>query len=83
MYKCLDHGIYGIYVLLEWDCCVLVLISVKFLCVMQVCPICEKKVGTDLVGHITTQHENLLKISFAYTFHLKIDLEFILMNLHL
>lgn len=28
----------------------------------EVCPICEKKVGTDLVGHITAQHGNLLKV---------------------
>ncbi|KAG4990457.1 hypothetical protein JHK82_023961 [Glycine max] len=29
-----------------------------------VCPICGKKVGLDLVGHITTQHGNFLRISF-------------------
>ncbi|XP_074340265.1 protein DEHYDRATION-INDUCED 19 homolog 4-like [Apium graveolens] len=34
----------------------------------EVCPICDKKVGTDMVGHITTQHGSLLKISFAYIF---------------
>ncbi|KAK7303727.1 hypothetical protein RJT34_14640 [Clitoria ternatea] len=29
-----------------------------------VCPVCGKKVGVDLVGHITTQHGNFLRISF-------------------
>ncbi|GAA0176356.1 hypothetical protein LIER_42065 [Lithospermum erythrorhizon] len=28
------------------------------------CPVCAKRVGVDLVGHITAQHSNLLKISF-------------------
>ncbi|XLR18869.1 hypothetical protein HN51_065553 [Arachis hypogaea] len=30
-----------------------------------VCPVCAKKVGMDLVGHITTQHGNFLRISFS------------------
>ncbi|KAE9591657.1 putative drought induced 19 type, zinc-binding protein [Lupinus albus] len=30
-----------------------------------VCPVCGKKVGMDLVGHITMQHGNFLKISFV------------------
>ncbi|CAJ1963300.1 unnamed protein product [Sphenostylis stenocarpa] len=29
-----------------------------------VCPVCGKKVGVDLVGHITTQHGSFLRISF-------------------
>ncbi|KAE9594924.1 putative drought induced 19 type, zinc-binding protein [Lupinus albus] len=29
-----------------------------------VCPVCGKKAGMDLVGHITMQHGNFLKISF-------------------
>ncbi|CDY49612.1 BnaA09g03260D [Brassica napus] len=29
-----------------------------------VCPVCSKKVGLDIVGHITTQHCNVFKISF-------------------
>ncbi|KAK2990293.1 hypothetical protein RJ640_014745 [Escallonia rubra] len=29
-----------------------------------VCPVCAKRVGMDLVGHITMQHASLLKISF-------------------
>ncbi|KAK4477631.1 hypothetical protein RD792_016869 [Penstemon davidsonii] len=29
-----------------------------------VCPVCVKKVGSDLVRHLTTQHGSLLKISF-------------------
>lgn len=28
----------------------------------EACPICAKKVGMDMVGHITTQHGNLLKV---------------------
>ncbi|KAF7144907.1 hypothetical protein RHSIM_Rhsim04G0231600 [Rhododendron simsii] len=33
-----------------------------------VCPICAKRVGMDLVGHITMQHGSLLKISFLFMF---------------
>ncbi|WVZ21721.1 hypothetical protein V8G54_009043 [Vigna mungo] len=29
-----------------------------------VCPVCGKKVGMDIVGHITTQHGSFLRISF-------------------
>ncbi|KAK3002484.1 hypothetical protein RJ639_020337 [Escallonia herrerae] len=29
-----------------------------------VCPVCAKRVGMDLVGHVTMQHASLLKISF-------------------
>ncbi|CAN8269949.1 unnamed protein product [Cochlearia groenlandica] len=29
-----------------------------------VCPVCTKRVGLDIVGHITTQHSNFFKISF-------------------
>ncbi|PRQ39347.1 putative drought induced 19 type, zinc-binding protein [Rosa chinensis] len=29
-----------------------------------VCPVCAKRVGSNLVTHITTQHGSLLKISF-------------------
>ncbi|KAM7280895.1 hypothetical protein ACFE04_008029 [Oxalis oulophora] len=29
-----------------------------------VCPVCEKRVGSDIVSHITTQHGSILKISF-------------------
>ncbi|CAH2054764.1 unnamed protein product [Thlaspi arvense] len=29
-----------------------------------VCPVCTKRVGLDIVGHITTQHANFFKISF-------------------
>lgn len=29
----------------------------------QICPVCARRVGTDLVNHITTQHRSLLKIS--------------------
>ncbi|PQQ16592.1 protein DEHYDRATION-INDUCED 19 homolog 4-like [Prunus yedoensis var. nudiflora] len=31
-----------------------------------VCPVCAKRVGANLVSHITTQHGSLLKISFDY-----------------
>lgn len=31
---------------------------------MQICPVCAKRVGTNLVGHITQQHGNILKVSF-------------------
>ncbi|CAF1703567.1 hypothetical protein HID58_053429 [Brassica napus] len=31
-----------------------------------VCPVCTKRVGLDIVGHITTQHANFFKISFLY-----------------
>lgn len=31
---------------------------------LQVCPVCGKKVGMDIVGHITTQHGSFLRISF-------------------
>ncbi|TMW88690.1 hypothetical protein EJD97_018232 [Solanum chilense] len=27
-----------------------------------ICPVCAKRVGTDLVGHITQQHGNILKV---------------------
>ncbi|XP_057547032.1 protein DEHYDRATION-INDUCED 19 homolog 4-like isoform X2 [Amaranthus tricolor] len=27
-----------------------------------VCPVCTKRVGTDMVGHITMQHGNILKV---------------------
>ncbi|CAA6663414.1 unnamed protein product [Spirodela intermedia] len=30
----------------------------------SVCPVCETRVGVDMVGHITMQHGNLFKISF-------------------
>ncbi|KAL5785119.1 hypothetical protein ACOSQ2_007511 [Xanthoceras sorbifolium] len=30
-----------------------------------VCPICPKRVGTDIVSHITMQHGNFFKISFC------------------
>ncbi|CAN7075623.1 unnamed protein product [Brassica oleracea var. botrytis] len=29
-----------------------------------VCPVCTKRVGLNIVGHITTQHANFFKISF-------------------
>ncbi|GLT56226.1 hypothetical protein SLA2020_292860 [Shorea laevis] len=29
-----------------------------------VCPICATRVGMNMAGHITTQHESILKISF-------------------
>ncbi|GKU86914.1 hypothetical protein SLEP1_g1383 [Rubroshorea leprosula] len=29
-----------------------------------VCPICATRVGINMVGHITTQHGSILKISF-------------------
>ncbi|CAN1281348.1 Protein DEHYDRATION-INDUCED 19 homolog 7 [Linum perenne] len=29
-----------------------------------VCPVCAKRVGMDIVGHITTQHQSFFKISF-------------------
>ncbi|XP_059280759.1 protein DEHYDRATION-INDUCED 19 homolog 4-like [Lycium ferocissimum] len=29
---------------------------------MQICPVCAKRVGMDLVGHITQQHGNILKV---------------------
>ncbi|XVF38806.1 hypothetical protein REPUB_Repub20aG0133600 [Reevesia pubescens] len=31
-----------------------------------VCPVCAKRVGMDIVSHITMQHGNFLKISFLY-----------------
>ena len=31
----------------------------------QVCPLCAKRVGADLVSHITTQHRSFLKISLS------------------
>ncbi|KAM1171510.1 hypothetical protein ACFX1T_021787 [Malus domestica] len=33
-----------------------------------VCPVCAKRVGANLVSHITTQHGSLLKISFCLDF---------------
>ncbi|KAH9766041.1 protein DEHYDRATION-INDUCED 19 [Citrus sinensis] len=30
-----------------------------------VCPVCAKRVGTDIVSHITMQHGNFFKISFS------------------
>uniref|UniRef100_A0A1J3DKM9 Protein DEHYDRATION-INDUCED 19-like protein 7 n=1 Tax=Noccaea caerulescens TaxID=107243 RepID=A0A1J3DKM9_NOCCA len=27
-----------------------------------VCPVCKKRVGSDIVGHITTQHANIFKV---------------------
>ncbi|MQM03544.1 hypothetical protein Taro_036323 [Colocasia esculenta] len=32
-----------------------------------VCPVCEARVGMDMVGHITMQHANFFKISFFPT----------------
>ncbi|GKV31402.1 hypothetical protein SLEP1_g40093 [Rubroshorea leprosula] len=29
-----------------------------------VCPVCGKRVGTDIVGHLTMQHGSILRISF-------------------
>ncbi|RWW20087.1 hypothetical protein BHE74_00055896 [Ensete ventricosum] len=29
-----------------------------------VCPLCAARVGMDMIGHTTTEHANLLKISF-------------------
>ncbi|CAM6042902.1 unnamed protein product [Sphagnum compactum] len=36
-----------------------------------ICPVCAAKIGKDMVGHVTLQHANLLKISFliAIRFH--------------
>ncbi|KAM2888555.1 hypothetical protein FF1_012265 [Malus domestica] len=34
----------------------------------RVCPVCAKRVGANLVSHITTQHGSLLKISFHLDF---------------
>ncbi|KAJ4825356.1 hypothetical protein Tsubulata_046195 [Turnera subulata] len=31
-------------------------------CLFQVCPVCTKKVGMDIVGHITTQHGSFFKV---------------------
>ncbi|RRT61248.1 hypothetical protein B296_00032707 [Ensete ventricosum] len=31
---------------------------------MYVCPLCAARVGMDMIGHTTTEHANLLKISF-------------------
>ncbi|CAD5187388.1 unnamed protein product [Musa acuminata subsp. malaccensis] len=31
-----------------------------------VCPVCAARVGMDMVGHITTQHANFLKISCSF-----------------
>ncbi|KAL5539182.1 hypothetical protein UlMin_042796 [Ulmus minor] len=35
-----------------------------------VCPLCAKRVGADLVSHITTQHRSFLLIIYIYTFNL-------------
>ncbi|KAF3603416.1 hypothetical protein F2Q69_00039067 [Brassica cretica] len=35
-----------------------------FFSLSQVCPVCTKRVGLNIVGHITTQHANFFKISF-------------------
>ncbi|KAK6913723.1 Drought induced 19 protein type, zinc-binding domain, partial [Dillenia turbinata] len=32
-----------------------------------ICPVCAKRVGMDMVGHLTMQHGNLFKISFFCT----------------
>ncbi|XP_074302040.1 protein DEHYDRATION-INDUCED 19 homolog 4-like [Silene latifolia] len=34
-----------------------------------VCPICVKRVGIDMVGHITTQHGNILKVQRKRRLH--------------
>ena len=34
------------------------------LSILQVCPVCAKRVGMDIVSHITKQHGNFFKISF-------------------
>ncbi|KAJ0253055.1 Protein DEHYDRATION-INDUCED 19 7 [Hirschfeldia incana] len=34
-----------------------------------VCPVCSKKMGLDIVGHITTQHANVFKISFLFCYY--------------
>ena len=47
----------------------------------QVCPVCGKRVGMDLVGHITMQHGNFLKISFC-KLALFIFFVFVLFSLH-
>ncbi|MBA0585394.1 hypothetical protein Gorai_016174 [Gossypium raimondii] len=36
----------------------------------QVCPVCAKRVGMDIVSHITMQHGNFLKISFFLCYSL-------------
>lgn len=33
---------------------------------LQVCPVCEMRVGVDMVAHITLQHGNIFKISFSF-----------------
>ncbi|CDO98805.1 unnamed protein product [Coffea canephora] len=33
-----------------------------------VCPVCAKRVGIDLIDHVTMQHGNLLKISFSFCY---------------
>ncbi|CAN1151064.1 Protein DEHYDRATION-INDUCED 19 homolog 7 [Linum perenne] len=38
-----------------------------------VCPVCAKRVGLDIVGHITTQHQSLFKISFSLLLQSKHD----------
>ncbi|KAH9618832.1 hypothetical protein KSS87_006528 [Heliosperma pusillum] len=37
--------------------------------VIQVCPICVKRVGIDMVGHVTTQHGNILKVQRKRRLH--------------
>lgn len=32
---------------------------------LQICPVCAARAGTDVVGHITHQHGHLFKISFS------------------
>ncbi|KAE8009424.1 hypothetical protein FH972_005861 [Carpinus fangiana] len=39
-----------------------------------VCPICATRVGMNMVGHITTQHGNISKISFIFLFDFEIHL---------
>lgn len=33
---------------------------------LQVCPVCSKRVGMDIVGHIMAQHGSIFKISFSF-----------------
>lgn len=41
-----------------------VLIFEFFPLYFQVCPVCAKRVGMDIVSHITMQHGSFFKISF-------------------
>jgi hypothetical protein len=48
---------------------------------MQICPVCAMWVGSNIVDHITAQHDNLFKISFFIFHHRNVFVSFYLLSL--